>query len=169
VPGWSFRETPERFGPTAPGNEIETHDKEAEMTNERVREAMTPSPTTIAGDAPVVEAARLMASQDVGSLPVVDEGNLVGMVTDRDLVLNVLAKDVDPHATTVATVCTQDPVVVGPEDSLDEALQRMAREQVRRLPVVEKERLVGILAQADVSRTAQPAETGRMVEEISER
>jgi CBS domain-containing protein len=139
------------------------------MANERVREAMTPSPTTIAANAPVVEAARLMASQDVGSLPVVDDGALVGMVTDRDLVINVLAKDVDPHSTTVATVCSQDPVVVGPEDSLDEALQRMAREQVRRLPVVEKERLVGILAQADVSRSAQPAETGRMVEEISER
>jgi CBS domain-containing protein len=139
------------------------------MANETVREAMTASPTTIAANAPVVEAARLMASQDVGSLPVVDDGTLVGMVTDRDLVLNVLAKDVDPHSTTVASVCSQDPVVVGPEDSLDEALQRMAREQVRRLPVVEKERLVGILAQADVSRSAQAAETGRMVEEISER
>jgi CBS domain-containing protein len=139
------------------------------MTNETVREAMTSSPTTVAANAPVVEAARLMASQDVGSLPVVDDESLVGMVTDRDLVLNVLAKDVDPHSTTVASVCTQDPVVVAPEDSLDEALQRMAREQVRRLPVVEKERLVGILAQADVSRAAQPAETGRMVEEISER
>jgi CBS domain-containing protein len=139
------------------------------MTNETVREAMTPSPTTIDANASVVEAARLMASQDVGSLPVVDDASLVGMVTDRDLVLNVLAKDVDPHQTTVASVCTQDPVVVGPEDSLDEALQRMAREQVRRLPVVAEERLVGILAQADVSRSAQPAETGRMVEEISER
>jgi CBS domain-containing protein len=139
------------------------------MKNETVREAMTSSPTTISANAPVVEAARLMASENVGSLPVVDDESLVGMVTDRDLVLNVLAKDVDPHQTTVATVCTQDPVVVAPEDSLDEALQRMAREQVRRLPVVEKERLVGILAQADVSRAAQPAETGRMVEEISER
>ena len=139
------------------------------MTNEKVRDAMTPSPTSIDAGAPVVEAARAMASQDVGSLPVVDGGTLVGMVTDRDLVLNVLAKDVDPHSTTVATVCTDDPVVVGPEDSLDDALQRMAREQVRRLPVVEDEQLVGILAQADVSRTAQPAETGRMVEEISER
>jgi CBS domain-containing protein len=139
------------------------------MTNETVREAMTPSPTTIDASASAVEAARLMASEDVGSLPVVDDESLVGMVTDRDLVLNVLAKDVDPHQTTVASVCTQDPVVVGPEDSLDQALQRMAREQVRRLPVVAEERLVGILAQADVSRNAQAAETGRMVEEISER
>jgi CBS domain-containing protein len=139
------------------------------MTNETVRDAMTPSPTTIAADAPVVEAARLLASRNVGSLPVVDDESLVGMITDRDLVLNVLAKDVDPHSTTVASVCTQDPVVVAPEDSLDEALRRMASQQVRRLPVVDEERLVGILAQADVSRTAQPAETGRLVEEISER
>jgi CBS domain-containing protein len=138
------------------------------MANERVREVMTPAPATIDAQASAVEAARLMASQDVGSLPVVDGGNLVGMVTDRDLVLHILAKDVDPHQTTVATVCSENPVVVGPEDSLDDALQRMAREKVRRLPVVEEERLVGIVAQADVSRAAEPAATGRMVEEISE-
>jgi signal-transduction protein with cAMP-binding, CBS, and nucleotidyltransferase domain len=138
------------------------------MAKERVREVMTPAPATIDAQASAVEAARLMASQDVGSLPVVDNGNLVGMVTDRDLVLNVLAKDVDPHQTTVATVCSENPVVVGPEDSLDDALQRMAREKIRRLPVVDEERLVGIVAQADVSRAAEPAATGRMVEEISE-
>ena len=89
------------------------------------------------------------------------------MVTDRDLVLHVLAKDVDPHKVTVASICSENPIVVGPEDSLDVALQRMAREQIRRLPVVEERRLVGILAQADVSRTVEPAATGRMVEEIS--
>ena len=138
------------------------------MANERVREVMTPAPATIDAQASAVEAARLMASQEVGSLPVVDNNNLVGMVTDRDLVLHVLAKDVDPHQTTVATVCSENPVVVGPEDSLDEALTRMAQEKVRRLPVVEEEKLVGIVAQADVSRAAEPAATGRMVEEISE-
>jgi CBS domain-containing protein len=137
------------------------------MTNERVREVMTPAPSTVDAQASAVDAARLMASEDVGSLPVVENGALVGMVTDRDLVLHVLAKDVDPHRTTVATVCSENPVVVTPEDPLDEALQRMAREKVRRLPVVEDERLVGILAQADVSRAAEPAETGRMVEQIS--
>jgi CBS domain-containing protein len=68
----------------------------------------------------------------------------------------------------VSTVCTESPVVVGPQDSLDVALQRMATEQVRRLPVVEDKRLVGMLAQADVSRNAAPAATGRLVEEISE-
>jgi len=129
---------------------------------------MTPAPTTVEAGEDVVEAARLMAVQDVGSLPVVDNGELVGIVTDRDLAVQVLAKDLDPHKTTVASVCSENPVVVGPEDSLDDALQRMAREQVRRLPVVEDHRLVGILAQADVSRAADADATGRMVEEISE-
>ena len=66
------------------------------MANERVREVMTPAPATIGAQASAVEATGLMASQDVGSLPVVDNDTLVGMVTDRDLVLHVLAKDVDP-------------------------------------------------------------------------
>jgi CBS domain-containing protein len=138
------------------------------MTGETVRDAMTPSPTTIDAQATVVEAARLMASQNVGSLPVVEGEELVGIVTDRDLVLNVLARDVDPHKVSVSTICTESPVVVDPAEPLDTALQRMAREQVRRLPVVEDRRLVGILAQADVSRAATPTATGRMVEEISE-
>ena len=137
------------------------------MPDERVRNAMSPSPTTVGAADDVVEAARLMAAHDVGSLPVVDGEGLVGMVTDRDLVLQVLAKDLDPHTTTVSTVCSQDPVAVGPEHALDEALELMAREQVRRLPVVEDGRLVGILAQADVSRAANPEEAGRMLEEIS--
>lgn len=138
------------------------------MTNERVREVMTPAPTTIEAGEDVVEAARLMAAQDVGSLPVVDNGELVGIVTDRDLAVQVLAKDLDPHKTTVASVCSENPVVVRPEDSLEDALQRMAKEQVRRLPVVAEHRIVGILAQADVSRAADADATGRMVEEISE-
>lgn len=132
-----------------------------------VRDAMTASPTTVEAQATAVEAARLMASENVGSLPVVEGEDLVGMVTDRDLVLNVLAKDVDPHKVTVASICSENPVVVSPEDPIDTALQHMAREQVRRLPVVEERRLIGILAQADISRTVEPAATGRMVEEIS--
>ena len=138
------------------------------MPDKTVRDAMTASPTAIAGDKSVVEAARAMTTENVGSLPVVDEQKLVGIVTDRDLVTHVLAKDLDPHKVPVADVATQDPVSVSPDESLDTALQRMADEQVRRLPVVEDGRLVGILAQADVSRTAQPESTGRMVEKISE-
>ena len=133
-----------------------------------VREIMTSGPTSIASDAMVVEAARRMLSEDVGSLPVVEGEKLVGIVTDRDLVLQVVAKDLDPHNVAVADVCTQDPVTAGVDESLDDALQRMAKEQVRRLPVVSDGRLVGILAQADVARKASAESTGRLVEEISE-
>ena len=134
-----------------------------------VKDVMTPGPTSIASDELVVEAARRMVADNVGSLPVVDGTRLVGMVTDRDLVIHVLAKDLDPHKIPVADVCSDDPVTVTPDAALDDALQRMAKDQVRRLPVVEDGRLVGILAQADVARVAHPESTGRMVEEISER
>jgi CBS domain-containing protein len=133
-----------------------------------VRDLMTAGPTSIASDAMAVEAARRMLSEDVGSLPVVDGETLVGMVTDRDLVLKVVAKDLDPNKIPVSDVCTENPVTVGADESLDEALQRMAKEQVRRLPVVSDGQLVGILAQADVARHTNAESTGRLVEEISE-
>jgi CBS domain-containing protein len=137
-------------------------------TKATVREAMTPSPRSIAKDATTVQAAQLMIAENVGSLPVVDGDALVGIVTDRDLVVQVLAKDLDGKTTRVADVCTEGLVVVSPEEPLDAALQRMAQEQVRRLPVVHDGRLVGILAQADVARTAEPSSTGQMVEDISQ-
>ncbi len=137
-------------------------------SNETVRDAMTPTPTVVPKEATAVEAARALAADNVGSLPVVEGGELVGIVTDRDLVVRVLARDLDPHKVPVADVCTESPVVATPDDSLDTALHRMAEAQVRRLPVVEDGRLVGILAQADVARTASPGDTGAMVEEISQ-
>jgi CBS domain-containing protein len=139
------------------------------MGNARtVQDVMTSGPTAIPSDATTIEAARRMLSEDVGSLPVVDGETLVGMVTDRDIVLQVVAKDLDPNKVPVSDVCTEDPVTAEPEESLDVALQRMAKEQVRRLPVVSDGRLVGILAQADVARNASPESTGHLVEEISE-
>jgi CBS domain-containing protein len=137
------------------------------MGSGTVREAMTRSPVAVASDAPAVDAARLLAAEDVGSLPVVEDDRLVGMITDRDLVLRVLAKDRDPHEVQVREVCSEDPVVATPDEALDSALVRMAQKQLRRLPVVDDGRLVGILAQADVARTAQPSSTGAMVEQIS--
>lgn len=137
------------------------------MANAVVREAMTPSPGCISSDAAAVDAARMMQTLNVGSLPVVEDMRLVGMVTDRDLVLHVIAKDLDPHKVPVSDICSENPVTATPEEPLDAALKRMAAEQVRRLPVVTEGRLVGILAQADVARVAQPESTGEMVEQIS--
>lgn len=137
------------------------------MSNVSVSEAMTPSPSTIESGDTVVEAARRMLAEDVGSLPVVHGDELVGIVTDRDLVIQVLAKDLDPGKVQVSEVCTEDPVVAGPHEPLEEALATMAARQVRRLPVVADGRLVGILAQADVARTVEPVSTGQLVGEIS--
>ena len=138
------------------------------MPTTTVKDVMTAGPTSIATDAMVVEAARRMLAEDVGSLPVVDGDSLVGMITDRDVVLQVVARDLDPNKVPVSNVCSEGPVTAQPDEPLDDALARMAKEQVRRLPVVTDGRLVGILAQADIARTARPESTGRLVEEISE-
>ena len=148
--------------------ETESSTEEEAMSGLIVRDVMTPAPAAIVHDASVADAARAMFAENVGSLPVVDDDQeLVGMVTDRDLVLHVIARDLDPNKVQVADVCSENPVVVSPDEPLDEALQRMARQQVRRLPVVVDGRLVGIVAQADVARAAEPASTGELVGEIS--
>ena len=135
-----------------------------------VRDAMTANPRTLRVGASVLDAARLMEEEDVGSIPVVDNGQiLVGMVTDRDIVLRVVAAGKDPGTTTVETVATRDISPASPDESLDEALQQMAERQVRRLPVIEADRVVvGILAQADVVQEAKPKKAGQLVEEISQ-
>ena len=132
----------------------------------QIRDIMTSSPTKVETSTTVAEAAKIMASEDIGPLPVVDGGRLVGIVTDRDLVVRVLAEDRDPKSTNVGDVASSELVTVAPDTALDEALRKMASAQVRRLPVVEGGRVVGIVAQADVARQT-PQETGEVVEEIS--
>jgi CBS domain-containing protein len=133
----------------------------------KVHDLMTPDPATITPDATVREAAQLMTRNDVGPIPVVDDGRLVGIVTDRDLVVRVLAGGRDPDVTQVREACSQDPITVSPEDDLETALSLLSEHQVRRVPVVEDERLVGIVAQADIARELQSARVGEVVEEIS--
>jgi CBS domain-containing protein len=133
----------------------------------QIRDLMTENPSTCEPRTPVAEVAKVMAREDVGPIPVVDGGRLVGLVTDRDLVVRVLAEGRDPQSTTVGEIASSDVVTVSPDSSLDEALQVLARNQVRRVPVVDGERLVGILAQADIARHADEVQTGEVVEEIS--
>ena len=133
-----------------------------------IRDAMTSNPQGVETSTPVVEAARLMKSEDVGSLPILEGERLVGMVTDRDIVLRVVAEGKDVQSATVGEIASRDLVTVDPQQDLDEALRLMAQHQVRRLPVVEEDgRLVGILAQADVATSGHDAKTGQLVEEIS--
>ena len=133
-----------------------------------VRDAMTGDPRSIGATASVVEAARLMREQHIGSLPITDGEKLVGMITDRDITTRVVAEAADPNVTSVEGVYSRDLISVEPDNDLQEALQLMARHQVRRLPVVENERLVGIVAQADIALGKNEKQTGELVEAISE-
>src|SRR5215471_13134684 len=128
-----------------------------------VREAMTASVSTVSPSQSLADAAEVMKREDVGSVPVVEEGRLAGIVTDRDIVTRAVAEQRDPQAVTVEEIASQELVTIEPEQDLDEALALMARHKVRRLPVLEQGRLVGMLAQADVALEAKEEMVGEMV------
>ena len=132
-----------------------------------VRDAMTADPRSIGASASVVEAARLMREQHIGSLPVTEDDRLVGMITDRDITTRVVAESAVPETTSVGDVYSRDLISVEPNSDIDEALRLMARHQVRRLPVVENDRLVGMVAQADIA-LKDKKRTGDLVGAISE-
>jgi CBS domain-containing protein len=135
----------------------------------KVREVMTQRPRSVTPQTPVNEVAELMAADDVGAIPVVDGERLVGIVTDRDIVVRAIAKGKDTRGMPASEVSSRELVTVDPEDDLSDALQLMARHQVRRLAVIdERERLVGVLSQADVALTAKEKNTGQLVEDISQ-
>jgi CBS domain-containing protein len=135
----------------------------------KIAELMTQRPRAVTAQMTVREAARLMDEEDVGSLPVVDEAErLIGIVTDRDVAVRVVGRGLDSDATVVGDVASRDVVALTPDHDLDDALRLMAREQVRRVPVVVREnQLVGMLAQADVAHAGKEKTTGEVVEAIS--
>jgi CBS domain-containing protein len=133
----------------------------------KIHEVMTPAPETIQADRPVTEAAKKMKEADAGMIPVMTDGNLLGTVTDRDIVLRIVAEGKDPQSTPVGEIASADVVTVAPDEDLDAALEKMAKHQVRRLPVVENGRLIGVVAQADVAREGDEKDVGHTVEEIS--
>jgi len=134
-----------------------------------VRHAMTEAPQTIRPDMSAADAAGLMKSEDVGALPVVRGGELVGVVTDRDLVIRVLAERQDPRSVRVGDIATKSPVTVTPDMRLSEARELMAKHQIRRLPVMKRNELVGILALGDVAwADASTREVGEALRAVSE-
>ena|SRR3989442_13520044 len=138
------------------------------MGTKKVREAMSRDPRSVGESTSVQEAARVMKEQDVGSLQVVEDERLVGIVTDRDIVIRGVAARSDVSSLSVMDVASHGVTTVAPDQDLDEALRLMAQEQVRRLPVVDGDRLVGILAQADVAREGDEERVGETVEQISQ-
>ncbi|HEX5759014.1 MAG TPA: CBS domain-containing protein [Thermoanaerobaculia bacterium] len=138
----------------------------------KVREIMTENPACCTPEQTVREAARLMAQNDCGSIPVVEEGSrgVVGVVTDRDLAIRVLAEGRGPD-TPVSQAMTADPACCGPDDDVERVERLMAERQVRRVPVVEGGRVVGMVAQADLAlhpHAVSDEEVGQLVEEISQ-
>jgi len=135
----------------------------------QIRELMTVRPRTVKAGDPIVEAAKLMKGEDSGIAPIVDGDRLVGVVTDRDIAIRIVAEGRDPSTTRVEEIASHNLVTIDPQQGLDEALRLMAKHQVRRLPVVEEDgRLVGIVSQADVARRADAERTGKVVQQISE-
>ncbi len=136
---------------------------------QNIRNVMTSNPCTIDADKSVAYAAKMMRDEDVGLAPIVEGDKLIGMLTDRDIAIRVVAEGRNPEQVKASDVASKQLVTVDPQQDLDEALRMMAKHQVRRLPVVEEDgQLVGVVAQADIAREGDDKKTGKLVEEISE-
>jgi CBS domain-containing protein len=133
-----------------------------------IKDVMTSKPCTIDADKSVAYAAKMMREEDVGLAPIVEGDKLIGMLTDRDIAIRVVAEDRNPDQVKVREVASKQVVTIDPQQDLDEALRIMAKHQVRRLAVVEEDgKLVGVVAQADIAREGDDTQTGKLVEEIS--
>jgi CBS domain-containing protein len=131
------------------------------------RDIMTGDVIAVSTTDSLMTAARRMVDGDIGSVPVLDGDRLTGMLTDRDIVTRVVANGTDMDAVTAGEIAGRRPVTADPDDALRDIVRTMARKQIRRLPVVDDGRLVGIISQADVARTGDDEVTGELVELIS--
>lgn len=134
-----------------------------------VRHVMTENPQTAGADLNAFDAAGLMRQLDVGVMPIVDGQTFVGLVTDRDLVLRVLAERQDPGQVRLGDIATRSPVTVSPDTKLSEARDLMAEHKVRRLPVMKRDQLVGIISIGDISQhDASKRAVGEALSDVSE-
>jgi CBS domain-containing protein len=121
-----------------------------------VREVMTPGVVAVRPDASLVEAAQLMRAQDIGDVLVATDGELVGVLTDRDITLRAVADGADPLTVSAQAVCTPNPVVIGPDDAVSAAVELMRDHAVRRLPVLEDGHPVGMVSLGDLAVAQDP-------------
>jgi CBS domain-containing protein len=123
---------------------------------QHVRDIMTAAPAAVAPQTSVASVARLMRDEDLGAVLVVDDDRLRGLVTDRDLVVRSVCEGGDPEQTTVAGACSDDLVTIGPDEDLDIAVELMREHAVRRIPVVDDGRPVGIVSLGDLAMERDP-------------
>ncbi len=136
-------------------------------------DVMTKSPTCVLAQDPVSKAAEIMKNEDIGAVPVLESEEtprLLGLVTDRDIVIRCVADGQDVRSMSVQDVMSGQPVTCRAEDPLVDAFDKMAQHQIRRLPVVDaNEHVIGIISQADIAtRVDRPKQTAGMLEEISQ-
>ncbi|WP_424346694.1 CBS domain-containing protein [Kocuria sp. CH-021] len=133
-----------------------------------VREIMTPGAECVGENETLEDAARKMKDLDVGALPICGEHErLMGVLTDRDIVVRCLAIGTDPRQVKAGQLAEGKPVTVGADDSVEEAVRTMTDHQVRRLPVIDGHDLVGMVSQADIARSMPEDRVGELVELIS--
>ena len=133
----------------------------------KVEELMTRDPATLHPESTCTEAATLMKTRDCGSLPVVQDGKLIGIVTDRDIVIRAVAGGTDPTHLAVSEVMTKAPVSVAPDLKAEDAAKVMSERQVRRLPVVDNGRLVGMLVIGQLARHESADAAGETLKDVS--
>jgi CBS domain-containing protein len=121
------------------------------IANMKVRDKMTTNVTYINPDSTVVEAAQLMQQHNVGSIPVCDQSGVIGIVTDRDIIVRNIAHGKNPQSTTVRDVMTSKVATASPDMDVDDVTKMMAQNQIRRVPVVDNNQIVGMLALGDVA------------------
>lgn len=127
------------------------------------REAQWRDPST-----PIAELAELMRNEDIGAIPIGENDRLVGMVTDRDIAIRVVAEEGDISATTAGDVMTEDIIYCSEDENLEDAIHLMENKQIRRLPVINHEkRLVGMLSIGDVSDAAAQSLSGELIKAVS--
>lgn len=131
------------------------------------KDLMTSPAETLAPEATLADAARALANLGIGSMPVADGDTILGVVTDRDIVVSGIAAGLDVNSATVSEIATTDVVTVGVDDSAETVAATLAEHQIRRVPVVDGGILVGVISQADVARDLDAADTGEVVKEIS--
>jgi CBS domain-containing protein len=122
----------------------------------QVRELMVATVVTIEPGTSIVDAARRMIQEEKGPLPIVEGDRPVAIVTDRDIIAHVVAEGRDPNSVTVDDIATRELVTIGPDQDVDEARQLMARHELDRVLVVEGDRLVGIISEADIRADEAP-------------
>ena len=121
-----------------------------------IRDVMTVNPITMLATSSVADTARAMRDSDIGDVIVVENAQICGIVTDRDIVVRAVAAGRDLSATTLADICSQELTTASPTDSVDEAVRLMREKAIRRLPVVEGNKPVGVVSIGDLAISQDP-------------